>query len=150
MSSDEATKTKYEQYVDDVKEEITDCLQTMGCQPILFIGSGLSKRYFDGPTWDELLSHLATLCPLIDKDYAYYKQSLNGPLAVGEEFARRYQEWAWGNGRNQFPGDMFNNSVPAQAYIKFQIAEYLRSLTPTSLSALSDEPLIWNLRRYER
>ena len=48
----------------------------MGCQPIPFVGSGLSKRYFNGPSWDELLAYLAKSCPLIDKDYAYYKQAL--------------------------------------------------------------------------
>jgi hypothetical protein len=141
MSSDKATKSKYDQYIEETKEEIADCLQTMGCQPILFIGSGLSKRYFGGPNWDELLSHLAKSCPLIDKDYAYYKQSIGSPLLIGEEFARRYHEWAWGDGKSQFPADMFNDSVPAQAYIKYRIAEYLRSLTPSSISAVSDSNL---------
>jgi hypothetical protein len=83
---------------------------------------------------------LAQQCPLIDKDYAYYKQSMSSPLSIGEEFARLYQEWAWSTGRKHFPADMFTDSVPAQAYIKFKIAEHLRSITPKADSALVSEP----------
>jgi hypothetical protein len=42
-----------------VTEDIAACVSRMGCQPILFVGSGLSKRYFAGPSWDELLATLA-------------------------------------------------------------------------------------------
>ena len=76
MATDTVAEKKYDQYVKDVSAEIANCVQSGGCQPILFIGSGFSKRYFGGPSWDELLAHLASSCPLIDKDYAYYKQSM--------------------------------------------------------------------------
>jgi hypothetical protein len=77
-------------------------------------------------------------CPLIDKDYAYFKQTLKSPLAIGEEFSRVYHEWAWGDGRNQFPDTLLQESVPANAYIKFKIAEHLASITPTSMAAITD------------
>jgi hypothetical protein len=79
---------QYDQYQADVAADIEACVERMGCQPILFLGSGLSKRYFSGPSWDDLLAHLPALCPLIDKEYAYYKQALQSPLAIGAEFAR--------------------------------------------------------------
>ncbi len=138
MCADKA-EPKYPQYIKDVTDEIANCVQTSACQPILFIGSGLSKRYFGGPNWDELLAHLAKECPLIDKDYTYYKQSMSSHLEIGEEFARRYQEWAWGAGKKLFPADMFAGHVPAQAYMKYKIAQHLRSVTPTSLPAANSQ-----------
>lgn len=83
---------KYSQYQVDIAADIAAMVEMMGCQPILFIGSGLSKRYFAGPSWDDLLAHLAASCPLIQKEYAYYKQTSKSPLVIGEEFARLYQE----------------------------------------------------------
>jgi len=122
--------TRAEQYISDVTEDIAACLRTKGCQPILFVGSGLSRRHFSGPSWDELLHYLAKSCPLFEKDYAYYKQLYGNPLKIGEEFAKVYREWAWGAGHNRFPKNLFNESVPADAYIKFVIAEYLKKLLP--------------------
>ncbi len=119
-----------------ISADIAACISKMGCQPILFIGSGLSRRYFSGPSWEELLAFLAKQCPLIDKDYAYYKQTLVSPLAIGREFARLYQEWAWGKGRSQFPADMFQSNVQPDAYIKLKIAEHLAGITPKEILAI--------------
>ncbi len=137
----EKAGSKYDQYKSEIAGDIGACVNRLGCQPILFVGSGLSRRYFGAPSWDELLTHLAGLCPLIDKDYAYYKQTLKSQLATGEEFARLYQQWAWSSGRSKFPAEMFGSDVPEQAYIKFQIARHLQSLTPSSVDAIKDASL---------
>ena len=128
-------------YRRSVTNDIETCVSEMGCQPILFVGSGLSKRYFSGPSWEELLAILATRCPLVERDYAYYKQTFRNPAAIGKEFARLYQEWAWGAGKDQFPHDMYAAGVPAEAYIKFVIARLFQELTPTSLDLIKDERL---------
>jgi hypothetical protein len=128
-------------YRSQIKADISACLSNMSCQPILFAGSGLSRRYFSAPSWDELLAALAKNCPLIDKDYAYYKQTLKSPLVVGKEFARLYQQWAWDKGKNQFPAEMFSDAVPEEAYIKYAISQHLAAMTPAELSAIADAAL---------
>lgn len=68
----------YKQYQEEVSADIAKVLGDAECQPILFVGSGFSKRYAKGPSWEELLTILAKKCPQIDKDFAYYKQAYNG------------------------------------------------------------------------
>ena len=129
----EAASLEYQKIVAD---DIRTCASQMGCQPILFIGTGASRRYFASPAWDELLAILAKQCPLIDKDYAYYKQTLKSPAAIGQEFARSYQQWAWSTGKDQFPAEMFTADVSSQSYLKYVIAKLFEDLTPKSLAEI--------------
>lgn len=139
--TEDLKQTKYERYVEELIEDIAETIQLFGCQPILFIGSGLPRRYFGAPSWDELLGSLAKGCPTIEKGLGFYQQSFKTPQRVGEEFARLYQEWAWSGGKNQFPADLFNENVGSQSYIKFKIAELFKKITPQSLEELLKSPL---------
>jgi len=135
--TDDATQTRYERYAEEVAEDIADTVQALGCQPILFVGSGLAKRYMNAPNWDELLTHLAAGCSGIEKGIGFYKQSFKTPMKIGEEFARLYQEWAWATGHNEFPESMFQENVDSQSYIKFKIADLLSSIKPDDISGLN-------------
>src|SRR5699024_11401264 len=64
----------YSNYMEDVTSDINECLNELGTQPVLFIGSGLSKRYFDAPNWIELLEQLQKECPYIPHEVGYYLQ----------------------------------------------------------------------------
>jgi hypothetical protein len=122
----------YAQYVDEVTSDITSVLNAASCQPILFIGSGVSRRYAGGPSWDELLKTLASQCPLIDKDFAYYKQTYGEDLRkIGSLFADAYREWAWGKGQSKFPAEYFSEQYPSDIFIKHAVAEVLKGLGPT-------------------
>lgn len=123
--------TDYKQYQEGVSADIAKVLGDAECQPILFVGSGFSKRYAKGPSWEELLTNLAKKCPLIDKDFAYYKQAYNGDLKrIGTVFTDFYREWAWGKGKHEFPADYFSATAPADIFIKHTIAELLKDLGP--------------------
>lgn len=131
--------TRYQRYKSEIGEDITEVVQTFGCQPILFVGSGLAKRYMGAPNWDELLSILAKECSAIDKGIGFYKQSLVTPMRIGEEFARLYQAWAWDKGHNEFPKEMFEPDVGPQSYIKYKISNIINSYTPTNIDNLKSE-----------
>lgn len=131
--------SKYEQYKQETCDDIAETVQHMGCQPILFIGSGISKRYFSAPNWEELLSEIGHICPHIDKGFAYYKQSFKTMPRIGSEFSRHFQEWAWGTGKNQFDENMFLDEVGQQDYFKSKVAEFLVSITPNEVGDLREE-----------
>jgi SIR2-like domain len=123
----------YKQYQAEVTSDISSVLTAASCQPILFIGSGFTKRYANGPNWEELLKKLAKACPLIDKDFAYYKQAYNNDLKkIGTLFSDLYREWAWGKGKTKFPAEYFTESFASDAFIKHSIAELLKNMGPNS------------------
>lgn len=129
----------YKQYQEEVGADIAEVLADAECQPILFIGSGFSKRYAGGPNWEELLTKLAENCPLIDKDFAYYKQTHSGDLKkIGSVFSDLYREWAWGIGKGKgkskgtFPAEYYTAEAPSDIFMKHAIAELLKDLGPSA------------------
>lgn len=123
---------KYADYQSSIENDVTSLIADLACQPVLFFGAGISRRYFGAPTWNELLKALADQCPLIDKEFAYYAQSFNSWPRLGSEFANYYREWAWASGRNRFDGSLFDASTPRDAYIKASISAILASMTPAA------------------
>ena len=130
----------YKQYQEEVTADIAEVLNNAECQPILFVGSGFTKRYAGGPNWEQLLAKLAEQCPLIDKDFAYYKQTYSGDMKkIGSAFTEIYREWAWGTGRKLFPPEYFAAEVPGDIFIKHMTADVLKHLGPTNGSYGSPE-----------
>lgn len=119
----------YNQYVEDVSDDIKTCLEGMCCQPILFVGSGLTKRYLSGPSWEELLQKLAIECPNIDKKFAYYKQKYPELIDIGTVLTDAYNEWAWGKGENEFPPELFEAGNEPSIYFKHMVSKTFSSLT---------------------
>lgn len=128
----------YEKYVDDVTEDIKTCIGDMACQPILFVGSGFTKRYLAGPNWEELLKDLAGRCPEI-RQFAYYKQRYPDFVDIGTQFSEKYNDWAWGAGEDQFPKELYDETSSPQIYIKHTVSQIFTQLLANGDHELAEE-----------
>ncbi|MEE4687779.1 SIR2 family protein [Pseudomonas alliivorans] len=129
----------YAKYVEDVTEDIKTCIGDMACQPILFVGSGFTKRYLNGPNWEELLKELAARCPEVARQFAYYKQRYPDFVDIGTEFSEKYNDWAWGAGQDQFPQELYDEASSPQVYIKYTVAKIFKELLATGKPGMPDE-----------
>lgn len=118
----------YSDYQTIVKEDIFQTIETMGCQPILFIGSGLSRRYCNIPNWMELLQYLSENCQHNNKGINYYRQICSSLDEIGSILAKIYAEWAWESGKDRFPQEFFTDDYPYSIYIKYSISQFLMKL----------------------
>ncbi|ADK16695.1 SIR2 family protein [Clostridium ljungdahlii] len=126
---------KYETYKNNCISNVKECLTNMECQPILFLGSGISKRYFDAPNWNQLLKILAENCS-IAKKYGYYKQTYGNPIKIGTELSDVYKEWAWSDGEEEFPEEYFSDEYKSDIFIKSKIADLFESIVPKNISEI--------------
>lgn len=131
----------YKKYKEDVTADVIDLIKQKSCQPILFVGSGFSKRYCKAPNWETLLSDLAKGCPKITHDFAYYVQSGNSMPQIGSIFANAYKEWAWEKGRKQFPDEYFDAKQDPEIFIKYKIAQKLNALGPDKNGSFGSKQL---------
>ena len=120
----------FNEYQDEIIEDIKSCLESLQVQPILFVGAGISQRYIKAPDWEGLLKKLAETCPLIERPYGYYSQIRgdNKPL-IASDFCDFYAEWAWGDGKSRYPASYFEGATPKDIYIKHEIASILNELS---------------------
>ncbi|GAA1413254.1 hypothetical protein AUR04nite_35270 [Glutamicibacter uratoxydans] len=53
-------------------QQVSDHLRNFSAAPILFVGSGVTRRYLNLPDWKSLLAELAALT---ERDYSYYRST---------------------------------------------------------------------------
>lgn len=129
---------EYGAYIQNRQDDIVECVGNLKCQPILFAGSGLSIRYFGGPDWESLLERMVNNCPEVPNSIDYYLQRGDTYPEVGTIIADAYYDWAWGDGRNEFPSELRSREYPSDIYLKYKIAEYFRGITPDSIDAIEN------------
>lgn len=107
-------------------ELIQEVLQNFDCLPVLFIGAGLARRYIDAPDWDGALRAAADVLGNKKPEYQYLLQKYeNNRVRIGSHIGAEIFEWAWGEGRKQFPEDLFA-SEDKNVFLKYLICEQLR------------------------
>lgn len=124
-------------------EQLRDLLIGSKTLPVLFIGSGFSRRYINSPDWEGLLAHLAGLTgrPLSYFEGQVGKQPDETRLPmVASKIADAFYEIWWSDekyakSREQFADSIVTPSDP----LKIEAASYIDSLGLTQVEALLPE-----------
>lgn len=125
-------------------------------RPIIFVGSGLSRRYFDSPKWLELIERLFEDNPHIEKPVQYYLQEYKGDLLeVASVLVDFYRDYYWTETMQKSnPNSLYENNdksiflkyhiskIINEYYIEFDIDTNLYKEEITLLKKLTPESII--------
>lgn len=119
-----------------VSEQVTqNLLENFDCQPVLFVGSGLARRYIDAPDWEGALRMILNALPKESPSFEYLLQKYGSNLiSIGTHIGELVFEWAWKDGRDKFPEELFNKEDKA-IFLKHMLADILSSQTPNDVAS---------------
>lgn len=119
-----------------IADAIAGILEEFDVQPVLFIGSGIARRYIGAPDWEGALKvGLATMGDDA-RPYTYYAQKFgDDKVAIGTAVADELFEWAWTKGKGQFDPALFE-SPDRHIFLKAIIAAHLAAITPKAIGDL--------------
>lgn len=122
-------------------ECIREIQSELQMQPVLFIGSGFTRRYFNGPNWSGLLQGVLKKIGY-EKDIAYLVSKHGGRLAsVATELVEPAFEWAWEKGSNHFSAGLLGSFTSKAEPLKHIACTVLREqmTAKPSTELLADE-----------
>ncbi|HFU6520738.1 TPA: SIR2 family protein [Enterococcus hirae] len=122
--------SNYSQYLISSFAKVRSILDDSGTRPILFVGSGISRRYIEAPDWENLLKIMIDLNPNMNMPIGYYTQQTNNDYPeIANILTEEYQKLAWEKkDENIFPEYLYDSKLKKDIFLKYKIAEYLNSL----------------------
>ncbi|MBB5374361.1 hypothetical protein HNP71_002633 [Acidocella aromatica] len=74
------------------------------------------------------MKQIASYVGVGEDKFNYLAQKVdNDPAALGTSLVEVVHEWAWTSGRNEFPAEYFNSSTDKSVFLKFLVANYLKT-----------------------
>lgn len=117
------------------QQAVTQLLENFECQPVLFVGAGLARRYIAAPDWEGALRFALSQISGVAISYEYLVQKFgDDKVLIGTEIADLLFEWAWGNGKNSFDANLFT-STDKSIFLKHVLAKHLIDLTPSDVKS---------------
>jgi hypothetical protein len=110
-----------------MKDQLRDLIQKIGTGSVLFMGSGVSRRYLDLPTWEALLTKFS----VCGRDFGYYRSKANGSLPVAASLlAADFHDLWWKDDQYKDSRATYKDLVNHDSDpLKIVISEYIRSNT---------------------
>lgn len=109
------------------KEQLKGFFKSVEASPLLFIGSGISKRYINSESWDDLLKRF---CNLMGENYVKLKSQSNGDLpTLAGLLAAAYSEKWWGSEiKGSKDEEYAHHLIKSDSPLKIEISNYLREI----------------------
>ncbi|MFD7008084.1 SIR2 family protein [Rhodococcus jostii] len=109
-----------------IEKALSDHLKKFSAGPILFVGSGISRRYLNAPDWRTLLAELAGLTRF---EYGYYKSSTNDqPSKMAEMLVDPLHDRIWSESEEPFRKEHIDSLVNRDSALKIYAAEQVRGV----------------------
>lgn len=110
----------------NVEMALSDHLARFQASPVLFVGSGLSRRYCGMEDWSSLLSRFSDT---IGKSFQYYLSSSNGNLPkVASLLSKEFHEQWWNDDKFLASREMHKDDCTDQSSaLKIEISKYINS-----------------------
>ncbi len=123
----------YAKYLEESLSRMKNIINDSGTRPILFVGSGISRRYIDTPDWESLLEKLIDLNPNINMPIGYFvQQTENDYPAIANLLLEEYQKYAWENkNKDVFPEELYDGKFDKDIFLKYKISEHIKELSET-------------------
>ena len=109
----------------EFKKTLADHFKKFEASPMLFIGSGISRRYLGTETWEQLLLNF---CAAIGENPLKLKASSNGDLTkYAQLLAKSYEERWWDRpDSNEVAAEFAEHFKNNSSILKIEISRYLR------------------------
>ncbi|QSM92975.1 SIR2 family protein [Mycobacteroides abscessus subsp. abscessus] len=113
-------------YEDQFRSDLADHLAQFTAAPILFVGSGVSRRYLSMPDWQSLLE---TLAELTDREFSYYRSTASEELPrIAELLVEPLKERLWTPKEKSLRNRHTDHLIRPDSALKIYVAEVLRSI----------------------
>ncbi|WP_323147851.1 SIR2 family protein [Pseudomonas oryzihabitans] len=111
----------------EFKKSLAEHFKRFEASPMLFIGSGVSRRYLGTENWEQLLLRF---CNAIEENPLKLKASSNGdPTKYAQLLAKSYEERWWGRpDSNEVAAEFAEHFTTNSSILKIEISRYLRGV----------------------
>lgn len=115
----------YQQYLSERLSSLKSNMYDSGSRPILFVGTGLSRRYIGAPDWRGLLNLLILQNPNIRFPLGYYQQDSKDLAEVASKIINDYFDFAWSDEvRSIYPDELYE--YPDKSiFLKYTVAQLI-------------------------